>query len=158
MNSHAQDAPPVPPQRDRFVRTVAALVGAVFVVVGLLGFVPGITTDVDELTMADHESGAALLGIFHVSALHNVLHLLAGAAGLALSRAAGTAAAYLVLGGLAYEALWVFGLAVDREGAANVLAVDAAGNWLHLGLGAGMLVLGAYGYRRWRGTWTADAA
>ena len=53
-----------------------------FLLVGVLGFVPGITTDYDSMTFADHESGAELLGIFQVSVLHNIVHLLFGVGGL----------------------------------------------------------------------------
>ena len=60
----------------------ALAVGAVFLVVGLLGFVPGITTHDEQLTFAGHHSDAALLGIFNVSVLHNLVHLLFGVAGI----------------------------------------------------------------------------
>ena len=49
----------------------------------LLGFIPGVTTNYEELTFAGHHSGAQLLGIFGVSVLHNIVHLLFGVAGLA---------------------------------------------------------------------------
>lgn len=144
--------------RGRFVRIAAAVVAASFVLVGILGFVPGVTTGLGSLTMASHDSGAALLGLFDVTVLHNALHLAAGLAGLLLALAPRTAAAFLFVGGIAYLALWVFGLVGDRRGAANVLALNGADNWLHLGLGAGMVVLAAVGYRLWRGTVTPDTA
>lgn len=42
---------------------------------GVAGFVPGITTDYDRMTFANHHSGAMLLGVFVVSVLHNLVHL-----------------------------------------------------------------------------------
>ena len=54
--------------------------------VGVLGFVPGITTHYDQLTFAGHHSDAALLRIFNVSVLHNLVHLAFGVAGIALAR------------------------------------------------------------------------
>ena len=57
------------------VQTAALAVGAVFLVVGVLGPVPGITTNYDQLTFAGHHSNAGLLGIFNVSVLHNLVHL-----------------------------------------------------------------------------------
>jgi hypothetical protein len=68
------------------LETAALAVGAVFLLVGVLGFIPGITTNYGDMTFAGHESGAELLGVFHVSILHNVVHLLFGVAGLALGR------------------------------------------------------------------------
>ena len=68
------------------VQKNALAVGAVFLPVGVLGFVPGITTNYDQLTFAGHHSVAALLGIFNVSVLHNLVHLAFGVAGIALAR------------------------------------------------------------------------
>ncbi|MFJ8814746.1 DUF4383 domain-containing protein [Amycolatopsis thermoflava] len=124
------------------VRVAAGAVGAVFLLAGVLGFVPGITTGYDDLTFAGHHSGALLLGVFSVSALHNVVHLLFGVAGLAMSRSAGAARAYLIGGGAIYLVLWLYGLVVDEASAANFVPVNTADDWLHLVLGLAMIVLG----------------
>ncbi|MFC6091504.1 DUF4383 domain-containing protein [Saccharothrix lopnurensis] len=123
-------------------RRPAAAVGAVFLLVGILGFIPGITTNYDQLGFAGHHSGALLLGIFAVSVLHNVVHLLFGVAGLVLARSAGGALAFLVGGGVVYLVLWLYGLVVDHESSANFVPLNAADNWLHLALGVGMIALG----------------
>lgn len=68
------------------VQLAATVVAAVFLLVGLLGFVPGITTEYDGMTFAGHHSTAMLLGVFHVSILHNIVHLLFGIVGLVLAR------------------------------------------------------------------------
>ena len=77
-------------------RPKAALaVDAVFLAVGLLGSVPGSTTNDDQLTFAGHHFVAALLGIFNVSVLHNLVHLLFGVAGIVLARTFNSARSYL---------------------------------------------------------------
>src|SRR5690349_12591873 len=81
------------------VQTAALAVAAVFVLVGILGFIPGITTGYDTMTFAGHESEAKLLGIFQVSILHNIVHLLFGLVGFALARTISGARAYLIGGG-----------------------------------------------------------
>ncbi len=124
------------------VQIAAATVGAVFLLVGILGFIPGVTTDYDMLAGAGHHSGAKLFGIFEVSVLHNVVHLLFGVAGLAMARMARTAQLYLVGGGIVYLALWVYGLVIDKDSSANFVPVNDADNWLHLVLGLGMVALG----------------
>ena len=124
------------------VQTAALVVGVVFLLVGVLGFIPGVTTHYDQLTFAGHHSEAALLGIFNVSVLHNVVHLLFGIAGILLARTFTAARAYLVGGGVVYLVLFVYGLVIDRESAMNFVPVNTADNWLHLGLAAGMLLLG----------------
>jgi len=53
---------------------------SVFLLVGLLGFVPGITTHYGDLGAAGHQSTAKLLDSFQVSVLHNIVHLLFGIA------------------------------------------------------------------------------
>lgn len=124
------------------VQRAAVLVGAVFLVVGILGFVPGITSNVGSITFAGHESEAMLLGIFQVSILHNAVHLLFGVAGLAMSRTPSAARLYLIAGGAGYLVLWLFGLLVAQESGLNFVPVNTADDWLHLGLGAGMILLG----------------
>jgi hypothetical protein len=125
--------------------TLARVVGAVFLLVGVLGFIPGITTNYDQMEFAGHMSGAKLLGVFEVSVLHNVVHLLFGVAGLALSRTVSQAFAYLVGGGVVYLVLWLYGLVVDQGSDANFVPLNDADNWLHLLLGLGMIALGLLG-------------
>lgn len=124
------------------LQRAATAVAAVFLLVGVLGFIPGITTDYDTMKFAGQESEAALLGIFQVSILHNLVHLLFGLAGLAMARSFDGARTFLVAGGAVYLVLWVYGLLIDRESAANFVPVNNADNWLHFLLGAGMVALG----------------
>jgi hypothetical protein len=130
------------------VQKVAAVVGVVFLVVGIAGFIPGITTHYSDMTFAGHDSMAKLLGVFMVSVLHNIVHLLFGIAGLALARTSRAATTYLIAGGVIYLVLWLYGLIVDQMSAANFVPVNTADNWLHLFLGVGMIALGlAFGRR-----------
>jgi hypothetical protein len=124
------------------LRTAALLVGAVFLLVGVLGFVPGVTTDYGDMSAAGHESMAKLLGIFQVSILHNIVHLLFGVAGVLLSRTTEGSRNYLIGGGAVYLVLWVFGLVVDKSSDANFVPVNSADDWLHFVLGVGMIGLG----------------
>ena len=124
------------------VQTAAGLVGAVFLLVGILGFIPGITTNYSTMQFAGHESQAMLFGIFQVSILHNIVHLLFGVAGLSMMRSAGAARTFLIGGGLIYLALLVYGLIVGSESTANFVPLNNADNWLHLGLAIGMTGLG----------------
>jgi hypothetical protein len=143
----------------RPVQSAALFVGAVFLLVGVLGFVPGITEAFDRLGFAGPPSGALLFGVFAVSVLHNVIHLLFGALGLIAARAAGTSRAYLVVGGGFYVLLWVIGSAIGEHTAGNFLPVNTADNWLHLGLGLGMALLGVGGTvsERTKGQYPQDA-
>ena len=123
------------------MQKAAAGVGAAFLLVGVLGFIPGITTGYGAMELAGHQSNAKLLGIFEVSVLHNVVHLLFGAAGLALARTWSGARSYLLGGGAVYLVLWLYGLLVDKGTEANFVPVNNADDWLHLVLGLGMIGL-----------------
>jgi hypothetical protein len=132
--------------RGGIVRTnmqkAAAGVGAVFLLVGILGFIPGITTGYAGMEFAGHHSDAKLLDIFEVSILHNLVHLLFGVVGLALARTWDGARSYLLGGGAVYLVLWLYGLLIDKNTAANFVPVNSADDWLHLILGLGMIGLG----------------
>jgi hypothetical protein len=131
-----------------FLRLTTGAVGATFLLVGILGFIPGITTHYSDLTFAGHDSDAKLIGIFEVSVLHNIVHLLFGIAGLALASRPRPAALYLVVGGAIYLVLWLYGLVIDHDSSANFVPVNTADNWLHFLLGVGMIALGVIGLRR----------
>jgi hypothetical protein len=124
------------------MQLAATVVAVVFLLVGVLGFIPGITTHYGDMTFAGHNSDAKLLGIFEVSGLHNIVHLLFGVVGLAMARSWTGARNYLIGGGVIYFVLFVYGLIIDRESSANFVPVNNADNWLHLLLAVGMVALG----------------
>lgn len=123
-------------------QAAALLAGLVFLVIGILGFVPGITTHVDDMQFAGHDSPSELFGIFQVSVLHNLVHLALGVAGVVLSRTHALARGYLIGGGIVYLAIWLFGIAIDKDDDINFIPVNNADDWLHFGLGVGMILLG----------------
>jgi hypothetical protein len=121
------------------VQNVARLVGVVFLLVGIAGFIPGITTNLyDGLEFAGDDGNAELLGIFQVSVLHNLVHGLFGVAGLALASTVSGARNFLIGGGAIYVALWLLGLI----GGADWIPANDADDWLHLALGVGMIGAG----------------
>ncbi|BBE24419.1 membrane protein [Arthrobacter sp. MN05-02] len=123
------------------LQRAAQAVGVVFLLVGILGFIPGITSNYSTMMFAGHQSEAMLLGIFQVSILHNIVHLLFGVAGLAMSRTVSGARSYLLGGGIIYAILWIYGLVIGQESAANFVPVNSADNWLHFLLAVGMIGL-----------------
>jgi hypothetical protein len=124
------------------LQTAALAVGSVFLAVGILGFIPGITADYDTMTFASEDSDAELLGIFEVNALHNIVHLLFGIAGIVAARAFDSSRLFLIGGGAIYAVLWIYGVIVDFDSGANFVAINTADNWLHFLLAAGMIGLG----------------
>ena len=124
------------------MQLAATVVAVVFGIAGIAGFIPGLTTDYDTMEFAGHHSEAMLLGIFQVSILHNIVHLLFAVAGLLLARNWNTARLYLIGGGLIYAVLWIYGMVVDKHHQANFVPLNTADDWLHFGLAVAMIGLG----------------
>lgn len=107
-------------------RIVATIFGAVYLLVGLLGF--AVTGGIGFFAT----EGGLLLGVFAVNPLHNVAHLLIGAAlliaGLVSARAAKVTNAVV---GAAYLLLGIVGFFI-ADTAANILALNTADHFLHL--------------------------
>jgi hypothetical protein len=124
------------------VQAAAAAVGAVFLLVGVAGFVPGLTQNLDDLRFAGHDSDAQLLGLFQVSVLHNLVHVLFGVAGLMMARSWSGARTFLLYGGAVYLVLFVYGMLIDHDSSANFVGLNAADDYLHLVLGVAMVAVG----------------
>jgi hypothetical protein len=126
------------------LNTVAAgAVGAVFIVVGLLGF-----TVSGGHSLAGH-TGGRLLGLFQVNSLHNLVHLGVGAAMVAAAIAGtrGARSANTVIG-FVYLALGVVGLFITGDSPLNIVALNGADNGLHLAIGAVLVAVGLGADRR----------
>jgi arginine exporter protein ArgO len=130
--------------RDRpLAQRLTMVIGVTFILVGVLGFIPGVTSHLyGGLDFAGHNSRAKLFHVFQVSWLHNIVHIAFGLVGLAFARTAATARVYLVGGGVIYLVLWFYGLLIDQHGGANLIPFNTADNWLHFVLGVAMIGLG----------------
>ena len=126
------------------LQTFAAIFGITFALVGVAGFIPGVTSNYDELKFAGTDSNAELLGLFRVSILHNIVHLLFGVGLLAAAKRS-WAAAYLIGGGVLYLGVVLYGALIDHESDANFLPVNDADNLLHVGLSLAMIGAGLIG-------------
>ncbi|MGZ4589655.1 MAG: DUF4383 domain-containing protein [Actinomycetes bacterium] len=106
-------------------RLLATVFGAVYVLVGILGFF--VTSGVGFAAT----SGEKLVGLFEVNPLHNIAHLLIGALLLVASRAVATAKGANTAVGAVYLLLGILGLFITSS-SANILALNGADNVLHL--------------------------
>jgi hypothetical protein len=136
---------PIAGERDLLL-TTARLISVVFLLVGVLGFIPGITSD-SPGDFSGEGSEAELFGVFRVSILLNLVHLLFGIFGLGLSSTADGARTFLVGGGAIYLLLWIVGLI----GGLDWLPSNTADNWLHFVLGVVLLGAGLLLGRETRG-------
>ena len=125
------------------IQRAAMLFGAVFGLVTIIGFIPGLTTNYDGLTTFDGE-GAKIFGIVGVNVLENIAHGLFAVAGFVAASSWAASKNYFIWGGAIYLALWLYGLlgGSDEDSSANFLGMNSASDWLHFILGVTMLAIG----------------
>jgi hypothetical protein len=117
------------------VKTAAILFGIVFLAVGILGFVPGATTTVDGMPM--------LLGIFHVNAAHNFVHLASGVVFLLCGiSGAGPSRTFFRIFGAVYALVAVLGFMNPNGPLLGMISNNPATTWLHVVLAVAMLFIG----------------
>jgi hypothetical protein len=104
---------------------LALAIGAIYTLVGILGF---LVTGLEDFAA---ETDKTLLG-FEVNPLHNIVHLAIGLAGLALWRRLDSARLYGWLLAAGYGATFVYGLFAAGNRDINVLSINGADNGLHL--------------------------
>ena len=113
------------------LRTAARLFGFAFLLVGVLGFVPGITRN------------HMLLGVFHVNALHNIVHMLSGAVALAAAASSVNASrTFFRVFGVIYGLVAVLGFIAGDRPVLGLIANNAADTWLHVAIAGVSLLLG----------------
>lgn len=136
-------------------RTFAMVLGVVFVVVGILGFVPGINqmhTGHDPNLTVEGPGTGHLLGLFHVNVLHNLVHITFGVLGLVMA-GAGKARDYCRFVAIAYGLLAVLGLipAMNVQYTFGLIPIEGHDVWLHA------LIAAAAAYFGWAGPRVAAA-
>ena len=110
-------------------QTLAYVFGAILVLFGVLGFVPGIT------------DGDMLLGIFMVSSLHNLIHLVTGLAAIAAAYGMYSTRLFFQVFGVVYALVAVLGFVMGGN-ILGLIMTNMADHLLHLVLAAAFLYLG----------------
>ena len=118
-------------------QTLALAFGAVYALVGVLGFV--VSSDVDFAG----KQGASLLG-FDVNGLHSVVHLLIGVALIAASRTHAVARATNVTIGAVYLLLAALGPVIN-DTAADIIGLNGADHFLHAASGVLLVAVALVG-------------
>jgi len=114
-----------------WAQRVARTVGTTFFVVGCLGFVPGVTVDVEQIHLAGPGSATALLGLVPVTVAGNSVHLAFAVAALLCRRRDVRARAHLGWAGALYVVLGARSLVIGT-------GISATTPDAHLGLGVGL--------------------
>jgi Domain of unknown function (DUF4383) len=114
-------------------KTLATVFGAVYLIVGIAGFIP-------QFGGSMNMSSSALFGIANVNVLHNVVHLVIGLAGLSGGRTDAGAIAFAKTFGVVLLVVGLLGFVTP-----NVLGVLPIGGydvWIHLITGAILAYVG----------------
>lgn len=125
----------------------ALIFGIVFVVVGLAGFVPGLTQAHSHPDVGLASGLGLLFGLFPVNILHNLVHLLFGGWGLAAARSTHGSLVYAKAVAVIYALLTIMGLipAANLHATFGLIPLYGHDIWLHAVLA---LVAGYFGFVR----------
>lgn len=121
------------------LKKAALAFGIVFLIIGAGGFLP-------FLILGEGPEGfGLLLGLFAISAIHNVIHLASGVAALASSTSTQYARLYFQIFGVVYALVTVLGF-LSGGVLLGILPLNLFDNILHLAIAAASLYLG-FGYK-----------
>ncbi len=113
------------------LKNLSILFGIVFLAIGVLGFIPGITNEKDQL-----------LGIFQISVVHNIVHILSGVAALLAAKSEDYAQLYFRVFGAVYALVAIIGLVQGDQVLFLLDPINMADNILHIVLAVAILGIG----------------
>jgi hypothetical protein len=118
------------------LRTIAIIYGIVFVIIGILGFVPSCTPD------------GMLLGIFQVNAMHNFIHLITGIIAFIVGfNSARASQLFFQIFGIIYAIVAILGFFYGAMPILGLIANNMADTWLHVIIALISLIIG-YGTKK----------
>lgn len=113
----------------------ALMIGILFLLIGIMGFIPGVVQPPnaapEAVNLALTQGYGDLLGLFPINVLHNIVHLLVGGLGIFASISLGSARLYS--GGLAlfYGLLSIMGLFLPTQSTLGLIPIFSNDVWLH---------------------------
>lgn len=120
------------------IQQAALVFGVVLVALGVLGFLPGITTDSGDATFVEH--GGKLFGVFATSGSDNLVRVVFGVLGVLVGlRSAFGSAVYLGVGGTFYFLIWLYSVLADPTRSNDGFGIGAPDWVLNAVLGLGMI-------------------
>jgi Domain of unknown function (DUF4383) len=113
------------------VKTAAVLFGLGFLAIGILGFIPGATTN------------EMLFHTFHVNAVHSVIHIVSGVIALLCGLGNRTASrTFFQVFGIIYAAIAILGFLYGEQPIFRLVSNNRPDVWLHVVIAVVMLLLG----------------
>ncbi len=113
--------------------TFAAVMGALFLAVGVLGFTDGFVSppEANDPSLTVQSNYGRLLGLFPINALHNSVHVLIGIAGLLAWRNIWSPQTFAKFIGGFYAILTVMGLVPSLQTTMGLIPLFGHDVWLH---------------------------
>ncbi len=114
-------------------RYFALILGIVYALVGILGFIPGLTNPppAGSPVLSVDGSYGLLLGLFPVNVLHNIVHLLVGLAGIAAYASFQASKTYARVVFVIFALLTVLGLIPGGDTTFGLIPLYGNDIWLH---------------------------
>lgn len=113
------------------LKLLAVLFGLTFIVIGIIGFLP------------DFKTNDLLFGLFKVNPVHNLIHLGTGVIALLCGLGSRKSSKlFFILFGFIYLAIAIYGFYTGSEMMFDLIAVNQADNFLHLGIALVSLLFG----------------
>lgn len=111
-------------------RSLAILFGTVFIIVGILGFIP------NPLVHAE--------GIFTTNTMHNLVHVITGGVFLLAIAVPGNEHKVIMSIGVGYVLVSILGFVTSGDYLLGVIHINQADRWLHMLLAVVILAAGKY--------------
>ncbi|MES2889579.1 MAG: DUF4383 domain-containing protein [Pseudomonadota bacterium] len=131
-------------------RRFALIFGIVFLLVGIAGFIPGVTTPHTHPDVQMTPGLGLVLGLFPVNVLHNIVHLAFGVWGLVASRSDSGGSVYAKAVAIIYALLTVMGLLpfANLHTTFGLIPLYGHDVWLHAGLAVVAAYFGFFHHQR----------
>lgn len=114
------------------IRKFALIFGIIYVLVGILGFVPGLTSHHADMPPISIDSFyGKIMGLFPVNILHNIVHLAIGAWGILASRSVSGARFFGKALAIIYGLLAILGLIPGANTMFGLVPIYGHDVWLH---------------------------
>lgn len=118
------------------IQTFARIFGVVFLLVGIAGFIPGLTQSHDHPDLAVEAGSGMLLGLFPVNVLHNLVHIAFGVWGIAAARRIDQSRLYARVVAVSYALLTLLGIIPATNTTFGLVPIYGHIIWLHALLAA----------------------
>ncbi len=112
-------------------QTFALIAGAIYIAVGIFGFIPGLVHGPVHTDLAVDAGHGLLFGIFPVNVLHNIVHLAIGVWGLVASKAFDTSRSFSRGLAIIYGVLAIMGLFPVLNTFFGLVPLYGHDIWLH---------------------------